>query len=312
MNSADYITNLINDQKAQGKDYQLIAWNAALACVGWPYVFGARWNDCTPSDRRRYYSDAHPTIKSKCKNFDGSGTCSGCKWYPGGKRVKINDCRGFTYGIIKAVYNWELMGTGCTTQWGNESNWKAKGAIADGIPANTLVCVFVQKGTKMDHTGLYYNGETVECSNGVQHSSTLNSKWTHWGVPKCIGGDIPVPTPTPTTKPTLRKGSSGAYVTECQTDLITLGYSCGPKGADGKYGDNTIAAVKAFQKDHGLTADGVCGKNTWAALDKAMEEHDQPGPVISTYTVKISGLDLTQAQAIAANYPGNSQIIEEE
>jgi peptidoglycan hydrolase-like protein with peptidoglycan-binding domain len=113
----------------------------------------------------------------------------------------------------------------------------------------------------------------------------------------------------------LRKGSTGPYVVECQTDLITLGYSCGPKGADGWYGDATISAVKAFQKDHGLSVDGVCGPKTWDALDKAMDDlkpDPEPGPVDDTYTVKITGLDLTQATAIAANYPGNSEIIKEE
>jgi peptidoglycan hydrolase-like protein with peptidoglycan-binding domain len=92
--------------------------------------------------------------------------------------------------------------------------------------------------------------------------------------------------------------------------LISLGYSCGPKGADGIYGSGTIAAVTAFQKAKGLTADGVCGKNTWAALDAAVKP--EPGPVETTYSVVISGLDLTQAQAISANYPGNSKIVEED
>jgi murein L,D-transpeptidase YcbB/YkuD len=39
------------------------------------------------------------------------------------------------------------------------------------------------------------------------------------------------------------------------------------KGAlDGKVGPNTRAAIKAFQADNGLTADGVCGRKTWAQL----------------------------------------------
>lgn len=315
MNTAEYVTNLISEQRREGVELQKIAWNAAKACVGWPYVFGARWNYCTPANRRRFYRDDHPTIKTKCQNFNGSGSagCKGCKWYPGEKYTRINDCRGFTYGVLYAVYSWELMGAGATSQWNDEKNWKAKGQVSDGIPKDTLVCLFVKKGKSMEHTGFGYNGETVECSNGVQYFSTMNQKWTHWGVPACIEGDVPVPTPTPTQKPTLRKGSTGPYVVECQTDLITLGYDCGPKGADGKYGDNTIKAVKAFQKASGLTADGVCGPKTWDALDKAMADlQPEPEPVQDTYTVKITGLDLTQAQAIAANYPGNSEIIKED
>lgn len=312
MNTADYVGNLIESQKAEGRPGQEIAWNAALACVGWPYVYGARGEYCTVANRKKYYRDAHPTIKTACKAYDG-GSCAGCKWFPGGKKVRCFDCRGFTYWVLLQVFSWKLMGTGATAQWKNDNNWKAKGAISDGIPADTLVCLFVQKGTSMEHTGFGFNNETVECSSGVQHFTTRKAKWTHWGVPACLEGDVPVPTPTPTptTKPTLRRGSTGPYVVECQTDLITLGYSCGAKGADGIYGSGTIAAVTAFQKASGLTADGVCGKNTWAALDKAMADRD-PQPAVKSYMVQIFGLDLTQAQAIAANYPGNSQIIEEE
>ena len=318
MNTAEYVTNLINTLKSQGVPFSTVAWEAAKACVGWPYVFGARWNYCTPANRRRFYSDEHPTIKTKCKNFNGSSSvdCSGCKWYPNSKYTRINDCRGFTYGVLYAVYGWELIGAGCTAQWNNENNWKAKGKVSDGIPQNTLVCLFYSKDNKektWEHTGFGFNGETVECSSGVQYFSTMNKKWTHWAVPKCVEGDVPVPTPTPTptTKPTLRRGATGPYVVECQQDLISLGYSCGAKGADGIYGSGTIAAVTAFQKAKGLTADGVCGKNTWAALDAAVKP-PAPGPVADTYSVVITGLDLTQAQAIAANYPGNSKIIEED
>jgi len=49
-----------------------------------------------------------------------------------------------------------------------------------------------------------------------------------------------------------------------QQILQNLGYSPGP--IDGKMGDQTQEAVKAFQKDQGLTADGNPGKQTRAKL----------------------------------------------
>ena len=62
------------------------------------------------------------------------------------------------------------------------------------MPADTLVCLFVKKGAKMEHTGFGLNNETIECSNGVQHFTTRNKKWTHWGLPACVeGGVTPVP-----------------------------------------------------------------------------------------------------------------------
>ena len=208
------------------------------------------------------------------------------------------------------------MGAGATSQWNNADNWKAKGDIGC-MPKDTLCCLFVQKGKTMEHTGFGLNNETIECSNGVQYFTQRKSKWTHWGVPACIDGTIPTPTPTPeptptpTTKPTIRRGSKGPYVVECQTDLVKLGYDIGPCGIDGDYGRATEKAVKAFQGDHGLTVDGICGPATWAALDAAVAGvQSTTEDSVKTYTVLIKGLDITQAEAIAANYPGNSEIVE--
>lgn len=284
MNSANYVDQMIVDGKAAGKDLMQLSWDAAKACVGWSYVFGARGQLCTPANRRARYSEDHPTIKSKCKNFNGDGSCNGCQWYPGGQRTRFFDCRGYTYWILLQVYGWKLMGTGATSQWNTEDNWTAKGTI-DTVPEDMLVCLFVKKGSKMEHTGFGYKGQTLECSNGVQFFSTRNKKWTHWGLPACIEGAIPepepapqpepapapAPTPAPEPKyhPTLRKGDKGVYVVEMQEDLIKAGEKLPRYGVDGDFGNETLAALKAFQKSHPpLVVDGICGPKTWAELDK--------------------------------------------
>ena len=300
LNSAKYVASKLEELKQSGNPLQWVAWQLALLCVGWAYVFGARGEYCTPANRRARYSDDHPTIKTKCKNFDGTATCSGCKWLPGGERTRCYDCRGFTYWVLLQVFGWKLMGAGATSQWNTADNWKAKGEI-DTMPADTLCCLFVRKGNKMEHTGFGYNNETIECSNGVQHFTTRNKKWTHWGVPVCIDGVMPpspepTPEPTPATKPTLRRGSKGEYVTLAQTELIQKGYSCGSYGADGQFGAATEKAVRAFQADAGLTIDGVIGQKTWAALDDAV-------PSIK-YTLTIPHLSKSQAEALCSQYPG--------
>lgn len=66
--------------------------------------------------------------------------------------------------------------------------------------------------------------------------------------------------------PTLYKNSSGNITKLMQEKLISLGYSCGSCGADGKNGSDTQKAIKLFQKEHGLKEDGVVGVNTWRAL----------------------------------------------
>lgn len=67
----------------------------------------------------------------------------------------------------------------------------------------------------------------------------------------------------------LRKGSSGSDVKELQSILINWGYSVGPKGADGQFGANTEAAVKAFQRDAGLSQDGILGQQTMEVMSRA-------------------------------------------
>lgn len=63
---------------------------------------------------------------------------------------------------------------------------------------------------------------------------------------------------------TYRYGDKGEAVKQIQTRLKALGYYSGIIG--GNYKSLTRAAVKAFQKAAGLTADGICGKKTLPAL----------------------------------------------
>ena len=51
-----------------------------------------------------------------------------------------------------------------------------------------------------------------------------------------------------------------------QGALIAQGYPCGSYGADGICGAATVSAIRAFQTANGLTADGICGQDTWGAL----------------------------------------------
>ncbi len=62
----------------------------------------------------------------------------------------------------------------------------------------------------------------------------------------------------------LRQGSKSDEVREVQRRLKQWGYYKG--SVDGVFGKETKAAVIAFQKKNGLTADGVVGKATYKAL----------------------------------------------
>lgn len=64
----------------------------------------------------------------------------------------------------------------------------------------------------------------------------------------------------------VRPGASGEITRWIQRKLISLGYSLPTYGADGSYGGETGTALKRFQSNHGLGADGVVGHDTWKAL----------------------------------------------
>ena len=62
----------------------------------------------------------------------------------------------------------------------------------------------------------------------------------------------------------LKQGCTGSEVRTVQTKLKRWGYYDG--AIDGIYGSRTKKAVIYFQKKNGLTADGIVGKKTFAAL----------------------------------------------
>jgi hypothetical protein len=70
------------------------------------------------------------------------------------------------------------------------------------------------------------------------------------------------------SKTILRRGSTGDEVKKLQKNLITLGYSLVMSGADGVYGVKTEEEVRKFQRNNGLTVDGIVGEKTLKAIDK--------------------------------------------
>ncbi|MCM1194531.1 MAG: peptidoglycan-binding protein [Firmicutes bacterium] len=63
--------------------------------------------------------------------------------------------------------------------------------------------------------------------------------------------------------PTLKTGSSSNFIYLLQLILNQYGYSL---AVDGAFGADTMRAVTDFQKNNGLSPDGIAGKNTWTVL----------------------------------------------
>src|SRR5690606_16276551 len=82
-----------------------------------------------------------------------------------------------------------------------------------------------------------------------------------------------------------RRGAAGPLVGALQEKL-------GVTGPD-VFGPRTEAAVREFQRAHGLVPDGIVGPRTWTELDQV--EEAPPGPAAPPATPSL----LTQDQSLA-------------
>lgn len=89
-------------------------------------------------------------------------------------------------------------------------------------------------------------------------------------VGEIMGGTAPAPTMIPAVeppaqpgaapgRPTLRRGMTGELTKQVQAKVGV--------NPDGRFGAKTEAAVRDFQRAHGLVPDGIVGPKTWRALD---------------------------------------------
>lgn len=105
--------------------------------------------------------------------------------------------------------------------------------------------------------------------------STTDCPGKYFPFAEMISGKAETTTNTTTKEETIMvetimigNGDRGNAVRSMQGALIAQGYKCGSYGADGICGAATVAAIKACQAANGLTADGICGPDTWGALLK--------------------------------------------
>ncbi|RCX17212.1 peptidoglycan hydrolase-like protein with peptidoglycan-binding domain [Anaerobacterium chartisolvens] len=64
--------------------------------------------------------------------------------------------------------------------------------------------------------------------------------------------------------PRLENGSNGLEVYALQYLLLSRGYAISI--VDGRFGSGTESAVRSFQRDNGLTVDGIVYSETWPKL----------------------------------------------
>lgn len=148
--------------------------------------------------------------------------------------------------------------------------------------------------TGRHHIGLYVGNDTVIEAKGTKWGVVTSkpSHWDEWGELKDVDYSMYPEEPIPVRHPTLRKGDRGDEVKQLQEMLVKCGY---PLDTDGAFGSKTETAVKAFQNNAGITADGIVGPKTWKELELAAnddspdddEDIDEPEDDILIELIKI-------------------------
>lgn len=88
----------------------------------------------------------------------------------------------------------------------------------------------------------------------------------------------------------LRQSMQGYDVQQLQKDLSYLNYD--PGSVDGIFGPRTLSAVKQFQYQNGLTADGIVGKQTANAIISKVSQPSSTTTSPSRGLLSFSSQDL--------------------
>ena len=187
-------------------------------------------------------------------------------WEYDGETQKVHDCVGLIKGYLwcddpeggAPAYDKtqdksaNAMYTAC----------KTKGQM-DTMPDVPGILVFFP-----GHVGVYIgNGEVIEARSrryGVYKTKLSQRPWKTWGY--CPYVVYETKKTVDVALPVLKKGAKGASVKAMQMLLIGYGFTMGEYGADGSFGGATDTALRKYQSNNALSADGSCGRRTWEKL----------------------------------------------
>lgn len=263
---------------------KLIEWFYYMYNCNWGYIFGK--------------SGQLWTQKMQDKATNEMAKKYGSRWIG----HYVTDCSGaFVYAFKKE---------GASIYHGSDTIYKkycsAKGKLVKGVPEDGHAmkpgtAVFLYGGDKNNyhHVGLYVGNDTCIEAKGTLYGVTVSrlSHWTHWGELKDVDySDVkPIevgPQSDGVGTRLLRRGCKGDDVKALQAALNKWNNGYEALAVDGAFGSLTEAAVKIFQADSGLKADGIVGPQTWKALEPYLQKEEDPEPapqpVPDPKTVKIA------------------------
>lgn len=206
------------------------------------------------------------------------GGLNPCLPRPKGSPLRFANCVFYAVGRFA-----ELWGV-----WLPSRNAEDLAAAAQGMglqigqtPALGAIAVWASGavGNSADGAGHVAVVEIINSSGSIVTSesgwSAKTEFWTQtrpdngsWGQPESyrfLGFVLPPQSVSPTPTQIIKKGDSGDGVRWVQERLIAAEY-LRESELDGDFGRITLGAVLAFQLEHGLAVDGICGPATKTAL----------------------------------------------
>ena len=191
--------------------------------------------------------------------------------YSYGSTLSVQEFRGSSNARVlwtttRAMEAWNLTrrryGAGIPVGYAFKRIWEGGHGTASQHYAG--VAFDVGQGTSRAIRQRIHAAATATRAWGYVEPLSMTPTWVHfdrrYGTPACSG--------TTSGYPTCRRGDKNTYVLILQDALNALGYST--KTLDGAFGQNTYDALRAAQRSFSLTADGVCGCNTWKKLTSAV------------------------------------------
>ena len=153
----------------------------------------------------------------------------------------------------------------------------------EGAEVTSLQKMLIQLGYLSTEATGYFGSATRSAVVAFQKAAGLDAdgvagKATLSALQKKAGGS----SNASSSSSVLREGDESDAVQAMQKLLISAGYL--KTDATGFFGTATAAAVRAFQKDHGLTADGIVGASTMALLNKFSQNTGSSGSSGSSET----------------------------
>ena len=216
---------------------------------------------------------------------------------PSGYKVKYTDawCATFVSSIASKVGLLDIVPAECSCNrqielWKKIGRWEEKDSYVPQI-GDILYFDWQDSGKgdnigSSDHVGIVVSvsGSTIKVIEGNKNNAveyrmmSVDGKYIRgYGKPNFASKATKKETVSNTNTSSkgrvfsmelkaLQSGDKGEQVKALQILLMGRGYSLPKYGADGDYGDETIKAVKSFQKDKKITQDGIAGKNTFEKL----------------------------------------------